>query len=180
MYQVQCECGKAHAVGAADAGASLRCPCGRTVEVPPLHQLRTAAGELGVSPVVQLQGMLIKNELPGTRMCACCGRETEHLVRVSVSCERIITKEQSTKGAALLGCLAFGALAGIAASVLSRAGNPPVQHGTEVSFVLPVRVCEACDSTLTNSASLREALSKTPAYAALLDRYPEALIHRIQ
>ena len=44
-YEVRCECGKAHAVTGADAGASLACDCGQTVEVPPLHQLRTLAGQ---------------------------------------------------------------------------------------------------------------------------------------
>ena len=57
-YEVRCECGKAHRVAGTDAGTSLRCPCGQTVEVPSLHQLRTAAGEFGVPPELMLSSLL--------------------------------------------------------------------------------------------------------------------------
>ena len=48
-YQVTCACGKSHAVTLADAGTSLPCGCGRTVEVPPLHKLREHAGETALA-----------------------------------------------------------------------------------------------------------------------------------
>ena len=69
-YEVRCQCGKVHAVSAADAGSSVRCACGQLVDVPPLHLLRTAAGEAGVSPSVQLQAMLL-NVNYRTRVLAC-------------------------------------------------------------------------------------------------------------
>jgi hypothetical protein len=178
-YDVRCACGKAHAVSAADAGASLRCGCGGTVEVPALHRLRTAAGEAGVSPAVQIQGMLLQNELPGTRACACCHRDTDHRIRVSVVCERVITVSPHASGsAALLGCFALG-LAGLLAGWVAKAGLPPKQHGTDVSFTLPVCVCEVCTLDLTHPAALRTALLNTPIYAALLQQYPAATVRRV-
>jgi len=173
-YEVRCTCSKTHEVSAADAGSMLRCTCGRNVDVPPLHVLRTSAGEHGVSPSVQLQAMLHNNELPGTRSCACCHRETDHQIRVSVVCEQVITKEPAAKGAVLLGCLVSGLLGGLVMMLLSKSGQRPIQHGTQVSFVLPVCVCEVCDRDVTTPHEIRKALAATPIYAALLDQYPEA------
>lgn len=39
-YETDCPCGKVLAVQAADAGATLRCACGRELEVPALSRLR--------------------------------------------------------------------------------------------------------------------------------------------
>jgi hypothetical protein len=75
--------------------------------------------------------------------------------------------------------LAAGFLAGLAAMVLSKSGRQPVQHGTHVSFALPVRACEACDPSLRSAPDLRKALAETPAYAAPLDQYPNAEIQRV-
>src|SRR4051812_45335158 len=108
-YEVRCECGKAYDVIAADAGSSIRCACGSAVDVPPLHMLRASAGEEAVSPALRIQAMLLRNELPGTRACACCHSDTDHLIRVSVVCEQVITKTPSGGGiAALAGCFALG------------------------------------------------------------------------
>ncbi|WP_171471547.1 hypothetical protein [Frigoriglobus tundricola] len=137
--------------------------------------LRTSVGEYGVSPVVQLQAMLQRGELPGERACACCGRNTDHLIPVSVVCERVINAGPS--GGAntdLAGCLFFGI-----AWLIMRSSQKPVQHGTDVSFVLPVRVCGACDHTLAAPKELRAALGATPAYAAVFDQYPNALVRRV-
>jgi hypothetical protein len=177
-YDARCECGTIHPVSAADAGSVLRCGCGRAVDVPPLHLLRTAAGQQGVSPSVQIQGMLLKNELPGTRDCACCHRDTDHLIRVSVVCERVITTAPAARGAALAGCL-FTGWVGLLAGLMMEGGARPQQHGTDVSFTLPVCACEVCARDLTTAAALRAALLATPIYAALLGQYPNALVRRV-
>src|SRR5439155_16595889 len=39
-YRVTCGCGRAVAVGERAAGARAACPCGRTVDVPSLRELR--------------------------------------------------------------------------------------------------------------------------------------------
>jgi len=40
QYETDCSCGKVVVVQAADAGGTLRCACGREVEVPALSRLR--------------------------------------------------------------------------------------------------------------------------------------------
>jgi hypothetical protein len=116
--------------------------------------------------------MLLDGQLPGTRDCACCHRETDGLVRVSVECERPIVKNPTSKAEWLAGCLLFG---WVGALLLFRT-REPIVHGEHVVLTVPVRVCDACRGTLSNLYVLRQALRQTPAYAALLDRYPNARI----
>src|SRR4051794_31412390 len=110
-YEVRCECGKAHAVSAADAGSSLRCTCGRTVDVPALHVLRASTGERSVSPLIQIQSGFLSGELPGPPKCACCRRDTDRQVTISIVCEQAIGNGPAAAGAAattaLSGCLMF-------------------------------------------------------------------------
>src|SRR6185503_15253979 len=42
-FEVPCECGRRLSVTGGDAGAALRCDCGRTVQVPGLHELGASA-----------------------------------------------------------------------------------------------------------------------------------------
>lgn len=42
-FEVPCECGRRLCVTAGDAGATLKCACGRPVEVPNLNELRASA-----------------------------------------------------------------------------------------------------------------------------------------
>jgi len=179
-YEVRCECGKTLAVSGADAGASIPCACGRMVEVPALHLLRASVGQSSISPVVQLEAMLLGNELPGTNACSYCHRETNHLVRVRVLCERVIAETQTSPGAVLVGCFLFGWVGAILASLLDRSTQRPVEYGREVSFILPVRICEGCAPQLRSPIGVWNALRATPAYAALLDQYPEALITQVR
>ncbi|MBN9120540.1 MAG: hypothetical protein J0I06_15545 [Planctomycetes bacterium] len=145
--------------------------------MPPLHLLRASAGEQVVSPVIQIQAMLLNDELPETPDCVNCGCRTDHLMRVSVVCERVTIENQTSGRDALLGCALFGLLGGL---VLFKAGvfARPLERGHEISFVLPVRACEACASD-RSPAALRRDLCATPVYAALLRRYPNALIARV-
>lgn len=177
-YEVRCECGKAHPVTAGDAGASIRCECGRTVEVPELHELRAAAGEEAVSPVVQLQTLLLAGQLPGTRSCARCGAETDGLVRVSIQCERAIVKSAVGQHERLAGCLLFGLLGYLFADLMFFRQRHVIEQGQDVEITAPVRVCQTCASELTTSETIRQSLRKTPEYAALLDKYPNARITR--
>jgi hypothetical protein len=179
-YEIRCECGQAHAVSGADAGASIPCACGRAVEVPPLHQLRASVGQSSISPVAQIEAMLLGNELPGTNTCAFCHRETNHLLRVRVLCERVIAETQASPGAVLVGCFLFGWLGAIMASLLDRSTQRPVEYGREVSFILPVRICEGCAPQLRSPIGVWNALRATPVYVELLTLYPNAEIRVIR
>jgi hypothetical protein len=171
-YEVRCACGKALAVTGADAGASLRCACGCAVEVPPLHELRTAAGQEVLSPVVRLRTMLPRGELPGTDECVCCYRRTGSRVKVVVECERAVTERP--EGLSPFGCSVLGLLLGWIVIVWDS--RPYRVRGEEIVFTLPLPVCDVCRPILGDRAELRKGLGRIPEYAALLDRYPNAQI----
>lgn len=175
-YEVRCGCGKAYKVGTADAGVSFPCACGKTVDVPALHVLRASAGGQSVSPVLQIQAMLLKGELPEGHTCANCGCRTDHQIRASVVCERVTVENQTSGRDALVGCFLLGLL-GVVLAKSGAFGGTPVERGREVSFVLPVRVCEACAADPSPNA-LRRDLGATPVYAALLRKYPDATVVR--
>jgi hypothetical protein len=63
-YPVVCECGHTLRVTAGSAGSRLECQCGRVVDVPALHQLRGAAGEVDVSPELMVEALLRDGSLP--------------------------------------------------------------------------------------------------------------------
>jgi len=174
-YEVRCECGKAHAVTAADAGASLGCACGRTVEVPPLHQLRADAGQDVLSPVVRVQALLLDGRLPGTRACACCRCDTGGLVQARVQCQWAIVSSGGPSRADMIGGCLLSAWLGLLLHFFRRSA-PPKEHGQDIVVILPLPVCEACRPTLDDPAELRGALRAIPEYAALLDHYPDARI----
>ena len=175
-YEVRCACGLAPAVTGADAGATLPCACGRTVEVPPLHELRTAAGQEVLYPAVRIHALLLDKKLPGTRECACCHRETDKLIQVVIECERVITESGSTKGEWVGGCFLFGF---IWTSILLQS-RQPIQRGQDVVLTVPVPVCERCQFEVTAPPELRKALLQILEYAALLDRYPNARISLVK
>jgi hypothetical protein len=140
--------------------------------------LRTSSGEEAISPALQIQAMLLRGGLPGASACACCHRDTDHSIRVSVRCESVTVKHRTGGKEALVGCLVGGLVGGLALYISGVLGKP-VEHGREVSFVLPLRLCEVCDHETTTSAALRTALTATSVYAALLDQYPNALVSRV-
>ena len=176
-YEVRCACGKAFAVAGGDAGATLRCDCGRTVDVPPLHELRIAAGEEVLSPAVRLESLLLAGKLPGTRECVGCFRETKGIVRVSIECERGISLPEgaSRDPTPPPGCL-LGLLAALIPAPAEKEG-PLTQHfGQDVAFIVPLPICESCRNELVDPRALSVALRHIPEYAALLGAYPHAWI----
>ncbi|MBA4191028.1 MAG: hypothetical protein C0467_23835 [Planctomycetaceae bacterium] len=181
-YEVRCECGKPFSVTGADAGTSLKCGCGRTVEVPPLHQLRTAAGQNVLSPALRVETLLLEGKLPGTRKCAVCTRETDGRSRVAVECARGILKDDgSSRDQIAAGCLfglLFGGAVGLfgANRIMSGESANLKAVGQDVAFTLPLPVCEGCQPTVTKPTELRTALRHIPDYAALLDAHPDAKI----
>ena len=172
-YEVRCECGKVHAVSGADAGASLACACGRTVEVPALHEMRIAAGQNVLSPILRLQSLLLEGKLPGTRRCGCCNQETEERVFVELDCDRATVKSGGpSRTDVAAGCLlSFGL--GIILNAFRR-NAPPKEFGQDVRAIVPRPVCKSCRPALANSNTLRRSLRTIPEYASLLDQYPNA------
>ena len=178
-YEVRCECGKVYPVRAPDAGVSFPCPCGRTVDVPALHVLRASAGEKTLIPLMQIQSGFMSGELPGPAVCACCGRDTSRQVSVTIVCERGASGAPAVAGQVARGCFLVGLMfvAGIfvfSRDVVETGGGP-----SGLSVTVPIFLCESCDGSVTTVPAIRKALAVTSAYAALLERYPDALVRRV-
>lgn len=177
-YQVRCECGKSRTVSAADAGASFPCACGRTVEVPPLHQLRTAAGESPLPLLAQVRLLIQNGQLPGTTHCARCSQPTKGMMRFGLGCE---PTPGPVRGASNpeAGCLLFVLFGPLYGPLFKHFVSRSVQaESPDVSLVAPLPVCEACRPALDDPGELRKALRTVPEYAALLDQYPGTRITR--
>lgn len=176
-YEVRCECGKKYPIGAADAGVSFPCSCGRTVDVPALHALRGAAGEKSVSPFIMIQSGFLSGELPGPPICVCCKQTTNQQIKILVVCERGAGSDSAIASTLLSGCLMF--ITGIFIFSWIPGGEPSSRHSSSRSVIVPVFVCEACDRDVTTAPVLRQALTVTPIYAALLEKYPDAEVRRV-
>jgi hypothetical protein len=168
-YEVRCECGKAHAVGATEAGTTLRCDCGRTIDVPPLHVLRKSAGELGASPDLLLQGLILKKQLPDSDQCASCGTRTDGEVVAVINCESAVEQEEKRTP---VGCLPIGFFA----IVIYHTTQKKVR-GRDVWFRVPVRCCPACAGDVGDDR-LRLLLRQNRVVAGVLDKYPHAHVTR--
>jgi hypothetical protein len=180
-YEVRCACGKPRRVSGADAGGRVTCQCGQMVEVPPLHELRAAAGQsAGLAPAVRIEALLLAGRLPGTRECAACFEDTDDVAKVRAGLERAIEVDDDTQPdegpSGFLGRL----LSAFMSPLTSRAGRsgPPrtKQIGRDVSFELPLPVCVACRPKLLEPGALHAALGTVPEYAELLRCYPRAAL----
>jgi hypothetical protein len=169
-YEVRCACGKPRVVTGADAGATLRCACGRAVEVPSFHQLRTAGGEAATPLLVRVRTLIGSGALPGERVCAVCRRPTGGMARIGMGCEEESGGQPAY--ASKTGCLFFAVFGWLAPVAIATTSQVAKAESPDVSLVAPLPVCEACRPVLTQQAELRKALRQIPDYAAVLDQYP--------
>jgi hypothetical protein len=170
-YELACECGQVRAVSGGDAGLKMKCDCGRTIEVPPLHELRQSAGELSLSADVQLQAMLQSGDMLKESFCANCAAATDGLVHVYVICESPQAKSRSNSNAELFGCL----LGGIFGWLLMRSATREVTSmGSDVRFHIPVRICDRCRPDIRTAADIKTAMRSIPVCDALFKKYPNA------
>ena len=175
-YEVRCECGRAHAVTGADAGATIACACGQTVEVPPLHRLRESVGQPSISPELQLQTLLVNGQLPDTDKCVVCGKVTDQTVISNMECERAEVK--GNRADQVGGCLVnifFRFIPGISPHV--EVGDDKRVVGRDVRFLIPIRCCGGCAAQLTESV-LRTALRRQAVCATVLNKYPHSKVTR--
>src|SRR5262245_20065847 len=169
-YEVQCECGKKLAVSSTDAGSTISCACGRSVDVPALHMLRVSAGEHGVSPELLLRSLLLERKLPDTDKCQSFGEPTKATIDALVDCER---SETHVGGREATGCIPIGFF-GVLVTYRARRAET---RGRDVWFRIPVRCCPGCEPHVTNSG-LRELLLQHPVCAGVLEKYPHARVAR--
>jgi hypothetical protein len=171
-YPVRCACGKVYQISASLAGSHYTCACGKELVVPSLSQLKMAAGEEVLSPVVRLEHMAQLGMLPQETRCVTCGQATTGVTHFWAICERAFVKRDPNREwwVVALGWLFLGWLALL---ILLRARDDRV-HGSDVRLRLPLRVCPECAPDLAGPGALSEAVLGVPLYADLLNQYPAA------
>lgn len=182
-YFVPCDCGKTIEVTGTQAGANVTCPCGRTVRVPLLSQLRQLAGQEAyeTGTIDTINRMIRDGELPFGDTCAISGLPTSDSCNLYVRCESMWTKGPGffrhlfiIITCVALPCTIVWALLGWA---LLEERHEEV--GRDRSVCVPLRVRQEHQRRLRrtrNQAKLRKMLRTVPIYAQLLDEYPQAKI----
>lgn len=105
--------------------------------------------------------------------CAVCESTTDREVRVLIVCERPETKGQVRYWEIIV--LWFLSIWLLLYRVFSAREQ---QHGRNVAFLVPVRVCESCARSFTSSRAIRDGLSRAQVYAQLFGKYPHATVRR--
>jgi hypothetical protein len=175
QIKLDCECGKNFFVREADAGVLLRCQCGRSLEVPSLHELRRLAGlpPPGLRPEVVVETLLLAGKLPEEQHCVVCATPTEGVLCCTTECEWATVISGRPWWAYVLSFLTFG---WVGALVLLATSRDEQEWGKDRIFPLPLRVCDHCKGRLNGTKERKAALSQVPIYRALLEKYPKARI----
>jgi hypothetical protein len=175
-YPVKCECGKTQRVEGTLAGSVLPCPCGQSIQVPSLSQLKSSVGEAALSAEVRIEQMIRLGMLPEEKRCLMCGLYTEDVQHVWTVCERIEVQEPAIRNwwAHVLLILFVGLFFYVFILLYLFRRYEEKAHGRDVRLRLPLRVCRECDDDLDDPAILRNVVMKVPHYEELLEKYPDA------
>ncbi|MCA9269712.1 MAG: hypothetical protein KDA41_14630 [Planctomycetales bacterium] len=183
QYAVPCQCGHRVEVSATQAGATVKCTCGASLDVPTLSQLRRSAGQASYEAGVidTIRRMIDEQSLPSMSACVLCGRPTSETLMVQVQCETKYIKGFSAgpwKWIFVIGSVLFlpfwWVWLLVGHSILRERRE---EFGRDVSVRIPLRVDERCRESLQSTANrrlLRELLDIEPIYSRLLDEYPQA------
>jgi hypothetical protein len=136
--------------------------------------MRTRAGFPGcdLSPDLVIERLLAAGRLPPSKACACCGAETDEVLRVVVECERAwVRRTGGFSWAVLLLSALF-----LPVRIWLWEKCEEREFGKDKIYPLPLPVCLGCRSALCDTRSIKLALRKVPDYARLLDKFPNAKV----
>jgi hypothetical protein len=172
-FNIDCPCGKQNTVSGGSAGATIVWACGQAITVPSLSKLREQAGlpPYDPGPLLLIQHLLATNQLPGTKLCAACGHETDHVVEVRAQCETSYRTESNDRsiGEVLFWLLVF--TPGLLFKSRRRTVN---EFGRDTVLSLPLPVCDGCRPSLGRRKAIKRSVQKIPLYGELLEKYPDA------
>src|SRR5262249_19236033 len=96
-FYVECSCGRQVVVSESAAGLDADCPCGRTVPIPSLGELRARAGvpRYPVAPELVIEECVATGAFPIGTACAHCSVDTTEMAVVVIECERSFVKQPS-------------------------------------------------------------------------------------
>src|SRR5262245_55808052 len=174
-YSIRCQCGNQLEVTAGQAGSQVACPCGKTIDVPRLSELRSQAGESagGASPeLVILYTYANDNRPVGGDECVNCGTATTNRLACSIEYERPWLKGERSLISWLVAVLIFGIYAIIYSMI--RRGETVV--GDQKIFRLVVTICPTCEKGGLTPRDLRNILCNEPQFQRLFEKYPSAKI----
>lgn len=180
QYSVQCDCGASHPVSAMQAGATIACSCGRSVDVPMLSSLRRSAGEtpIPLNTVERIRAMIQNGELPQGDICPYSGRPANETLLLRVECERVWMRGGGSTDFGKM--FAFVFLLGWLGLLLAwRKMQPLEERGRDTAINVPVRISTDARGRilrLRRQRALKALLCKTPIYAALLREFPGATV----
>ncbi len=182
-FSVSCDCGNRLEVSAAQAGTDVSCPCGGTVSVPSLSQLRESAGqgayESGV--IDTINRMIRDGELPHGDTCAVSGLPTSDTYRLYVQCEsRWIRGPGKLRYLFTILAILFSPFR-IIGGLLGKSllDEERRELGRDRGVYTPLLVRKEYHEQLRRTRSqskLRRLLRTVPIYADLLDEFPGARI----
>jgi hypothetical protein len=176
-YQLQCVCGQTIPVNAGAAGSRLTCNCGQTVEVPSLRELRRQSGQdVTANPVLMIERLMAKKELPPGKDCSRCGRDSTETVVFVAECERRWIKQPGKWDWLAVAVFSVPIALFTHLWVRQQRVQDTHQFGRDIVLDLPLRLCPACRAESRTPSEIAKALRTVPVYAQLLDRYPEAKI----
>jgi hypothetical protein len=124
--------------------------------------------------------MLHAKELPAGWNCEACAVSTESQLLVNALCEKMSVEGELESGMAVAWLLLVSPILWVAVALSS--GKGVRELGRNVSFALPLRLCENCQARVQNDwwwsrrKTLRRLLQKVPVYADLLRRYPKTKV----
>ncbi len=171
-HAILCTCGQSISVSEGNAGGMVPCPCGLQVEVPTLRELRKLQGgnNQQIQPERVIQALLVSKNLPEELACLFCRQNTDLVVRCRVKCG--VTENYQVKSHGPL--FWFNAyFLGLFLALLFRKQEASPDHwGQDRTFLLPLRMCIACESQAKAELPPHQAMSLVPSYASLLENYP--------
>jgi hypothetical protein len=151
------------------------------VDVPLLSALRRSAGETAIplNALETIQALIRDGELPSGDVCPYSGASANCTLFVCVRCERSWVRGSDSIDArgAILYVLFLGWIGALIA--LGKSGARREELGRDTAIDLPLRVSSAATSKLMrlrNQRKWKALLRETPAYARLLDEFPDARV----
>jgi hypothetical protein len=163
------------------AGSTIQCICGASVDVPLLSALRRSAGEtaMPLNSIETIQALIRDGELPSGDVCPYSGAAADRTFLVRVQCERSFVRGSDPIDAK--GAIFYVVFLGWIGALIAycKSSGRREELGRDTIIDLPLRVsadAAAKLARLRGQRTWKALLRKSPAYARLLDEYPEARI----
>jgi hypothetical protein len=173
-FRISCSCGHSITVTEGAAGRAIDCPCGRVIKVPSFKEMRLQAGlpAYNISPEAEIEQMLPAGQLPGSKTCVVCGKETDNSIQVLTECERAWSKHSG--GFSWLTLLVTSLWFPV--RVWLWEGVDEQEYGRDKVYSLPLPVCEPCECAVRGQKAIKKCLREIPEYNRLLEKFPDARV----